>query len=479
MNSLKIIMAAAFIICSNILAAQTLLWEKNYGGAMWESGGIIEQTPDGGYILSGTSNGPSNTKNYFIKTNINGDVMWEKEYAIGMYNSFGVSVTQTPDGGYMGISRGRKNTLCEGLYLLKMDSKGDTVWTKFHGCVDFCESLQKTSDGGYIVTATKKTDIGYRAYLLKLDSMGDKQWENIYGGPYETRGFGVSVNADGTYMLAGRNQINSNDFGAYIAKIKPNGDSLWTRTIAGQGSSYGSCVLQTRDSGYIISGATDSIGNKGGYLIKTDRDGNVKWQKTYGRTKHDYFSWVLKTNDGGYMVAGGKGISAFYPPNYVAGDAYMAKIDSEGNVLWDKYYGGTKKDGGGCLLKTNDGGYLLSGTTWSFGNYSQAYLVKTDSMGSVYGVGIGNQPGAANNSITGFKVFPNPATNSFTIEYNGVFGRETKHRQDLTIYNILGGLVYKDNWPQGQTQKSIDVSSFPKGVYIIRIGGAVQQVVKE
>ncbi|MDZ4758206.1 MAG: hypothetical protein SGJ10_08715 [Bacteroidota bacterium] len=328
-----------------------------------------------------------------------------------------MAITQTIDGGYIGMCSVGIYQTCSGVFLLKMDNKGDTTWSKLFSCYDFGEDLRKTSDGGYIITGTKTTAIGVCAFLLKLDSLGNKQWEKVYGGQRETTGYGVSVNADGSFTIVGRNQLTPSYYGVYITKVKPNGDSIWTQNLPDQGMSYGLNILQTIDSGYIIVGRTDNKGNKGGYLIKTDQDGHVKWEKTYGITKYDYFSWVLQTNDGGYIIAGAHSMAASYPPNYVAGDAYMAKTDSLGNIIWGKYYGGAMQDAGSCVQKTTDGGYVLAGSTWSFGNQSQAYLVKTDSLGNQFGVGIG-QPTAGGNTNSSFKICPNPSLGSFTIAFN-------------------------------------------------------------
>ncbi|MDZ4756687.1 MAG: hypothetical protein SGJ10_00935 [Bacteroidota bacterium] len=184
----------------------------------------------------------------------------------------------------------------------------------------------------------------------------------------------------------------------------------------------------------MITGTTDSIGNKGGYIVKTDIKGNIKWEKTYGKTADDGFGDILQTNDGGYIFAGSRGSfnNGMLPKYHTDGDIYIyiAKNDSDGNIKWDKYFGGKYRDEGGVLKRANDGGYILLGSTWSFGNRRRIYLAKLDSNFNVFGVGICNPQGnIGHNAGKGFCVFPNPTNASINIEYNSI------QKLDLTIYN--------------------------------------------
>ncbi len=482
MNNIKYIIGIAFILLCTRISAQSLVWEKTYRSIDWTAGGIDAdaiamdaiQTSDGGYIISGVGDNPAGV--YFIKTNNKGDTLWTKKYFDGNFISYTCNKIIQVSDGYIAMAWG-DYLGCNVINIVKIDNKGDTLWTKSHTCYYYANSMTATPDGGFIILGYKLTDIGYKTFLLKLDSIGYKQWENTYGRPIFTRGSKVVVNHDGSYIFTGSNSLTNNfkndERGVYVAKIKPNGDSIWCKTLKCQGNTYGQNLIETKDGGYLITGGTDSIDNRGGYIVKTDSNGNTLWEHTYGKTKYDNFGSIIQCNDGGYIIIGTSDIiNKMSSEYYIEGDIMISKIDSLGNKLWSKYYGGNLRDEAQILRKTNDGGYIILGNTWSFGGMQRMYLAKLDSAFNVYGAGIGNQ--AYNNTYNnGFKVFPNPTTNMLTIQYS------SSHKNELHIYNTLGEIIYKENWFANQTQKSIDISTLPKGIYIIKIGDGVQKIVIE
>jgi hypothetical protein len=158
--------------------------------------------------------------------------------------------------------------------------------------------------------------------------------------------------------------------------------SEWSRTYGGAGSDTGAGdIIQTSDGGYVISGDTASFGagSTDYWLIKTDADGNMEWNKTYGGPLADSESAMCQTIDGGYALAG-------VTSSFGAGDQdfWLVKIDAAGNMLWNKTYGGSEMDFGLAVVQTSDGGYAFAGVTMSFGaGERDAWLVKTDSAGNM------------------------------------------------------------------------------------------------
>ncbi len=260
----------------------------------------------------------------------------------------------------------------------------DTLWTKTFGGTgaESGNAVWQTTEGGFIIAgSTNSYGAGnYDVYLVKTDVSGDTLWTGTYGGSGDDRGNWVQQTSDGGYIVAGR----TSSFGAggcdiYLLRIDSGGDTLWTRTFGGGDDDIGSCVQQTTDGGYIVSGYTSSFG-AGGYdvvLIKTDANGVAAWNQIYGGYDSDYGYCVQQTSDGGYIAAGESGSFVMY--DY---DAYLIKTDANGDTMWTRNYGGFDWDEAHCVRQTSDGGYILTGGTYSFGAGGyDVYLIKTDSDG--------------------------------------------------------------------------------------------------
>jgi len=263
------------------------LWTGTYGGTYDDYGFSVQQTTDSGYVIAGVTTSFENGQQAcLIKTNASGDTLWTRTYG-GTRDDGGNCVQQTTDGGYIvtGVTRSFGAVNCD-VYLVRTNSQGDTLWTRTYGGAAYGEgySVQQTTDGGYIIAgyfdssgAVDEADI----WLIKTNAQGDTLWTRTYGGTYEDYGRSVQQTTDGGYIIAGY----THSFGpgipdysnAYLIKTNAHGDTLWTRIYGGtKGEDCGS-AQQTADGGYILAGYTDSYGAGSGdiYLIKTDSLGNV------------------------------------------------------------------------------------------------------------------------------------------------------------------------------------------------------------
>jgi len=204
-------------------------------------------------------------------------------------------------------------------------------------------------------------------------------WDKTFGGQGEDKGFSVQQPSDGGYIITGV----TTSFGAggedlWFIKTDADGNKVWDKTFGGESGDAGASVLQTSDSGYIIAGFTNSFGAGGTdvWLIKTDARGNKIWDKTFGGTDGDLGFSVLATPDGGYIITGG----TF---SFGAGlaDALVIKTDSDGNELWSQAFGGMDYDHAWSAQSTPDGGYIIIGGTDSFG-HGDVWLIKIDGNGN-------------------------------------------------------------------------------------------------
>lgn len=208
----------------------------------------------------------------------------------------------------------------------------------------------------------------------------DTTWTKTFGANEYAGAYSVQQTSDWGYIIVGSIRYLNEDYGdIWLIKTDPLGDSLWARTYGGDKGESASSVHQTPDKGYIIGGYTNSFGAGlyDAWLIKTDSLGNVRWAKTYGGSNDDLVFSIEQTSDNGYVMAGST--QSFGNGGY---DMLLIKTDSLGNFLWMKTYGGPDDDGCASVKQTEDNGYILAGATFSFGaGENDCYLVKTDSLG--------------------------------------------------------------------------------------------------
>ena len=166
----------------------------------------------------------------------------------------------------------------------------------------------------------------------------------------------------------------------YLIKTDVDGNEQWSKTFGGSDYDYGTSVQQTTDGGFIIAGYIYSFiaEDSDVYPIKTDVDGNEQWSKTFGGSDYDYGKSVQQTVDGGFIIAGST--ESFGAGE---GDAYLIKTDIDSNEQWSNTFGGSDDDGGASVQQTADGGFIIAGCTESIGPLcDDVYLVKTDIDGN-------------------------------------------------------------------------------------------------
>jgi len=265
-------------------------------------------------------------------------------------------------------------------------SSQDLLWSRNYGGQyhEFGHACVQTNEGDILVLgSTYSYGSGdFDVYLVRVDSSGNSLSSATFGGPKTDYGYDIAATSDGGFVLVG----STKSFGAgerdvYLVKLDASGDEIWSKTYGGALNDEGRSVRQTSDNGFIICGGTFSSG--AGYedvlVIKTDASGNIAWQRTFGGAGGESGAAVRQTSDGGYIVIGSTGS---FGEGYSS--IYAIRTDAGGNTVWTTTYGGAKADYGYSVEISLDGGFIVAGATASFGaGSSDAYLIKTDPSGFV------------------------------------------------------------------------------------------------
>lgn len=232
---------------------------------------------------------------------------------------------------------------------------------------DFGYSVVQTYDKGYAVAgSTSSTGNGSTdAYLLKTDSMGVFQWQKTFGGINIDQAYSIQETKDTGLIIAGfTNSFGQGGYDLFVIRTNRFGDTLWTRTYGGSNWDFAYSVAATADSGFVITGGTYSYG-KGSedmYLLKINSVGDTLWTKTFGGIKNDEARSVIQSKDGGYILTGFT--KSFGDDN---GDYYTVKTNSSGDTTWTCKYGGTEEDIAYEVIERVYGGYIVGGRSKSSG----------------------------------------------------------------------------------------------------------------
>ena len=372
------------LFCESLIASPNTLWTKTFGGTGNDYAYSVLQTFDGSYIIAGytESFGAVNTDIYLIKTDINGNLIWQKTFG-GYGSDYAHFIEQSNDSCYIIV--GSTTSYGSGgsdIYLIKTDTAGNLIWEKTFGGVnnEHGWSVQKTSDGGYIIAGSTNSfgagDVDM--YLLKTDEYGNFLWDKTFGDTSRSDyARSVVQTADGGYIIAGLTiSFGTGTYDVYLVKTDEYGNLLWEKTFGGSNTHMGFSVKQTKDGGYIIGGNSLSFGSGDYdfYLIKTDSFGNLVWQRNPGGTENDFGRAVIEDANGDYIIAGFT--NSFGNGEY---DIYICKYDTAGNIIWEKTYGMSGGDWCYSIQKTDDNGFILAGFTNSTGaGEADVYLVKTE-----------------------------------------------------------------------------------------------------
>lgn len=463
-----------------IYSQVTTEWTKNYGGINNDEGASVQQTSDGGYIVSGSTHsfGAGNSDIWLLRTDSAGDTLWTKVFG-GTGQEFGGAVKETTDNGF--ILTGHTSSFGAGsgdAWLIKTNSNGDTLWTKTFGgpASDGGSYVQQTSDGGFVICGTTNSfGAGNTDYwMIKTDGNGDTTWNKTYGGIYNDVAFYAQETSDGGYVIVGYRQFSGFDNSdIWLVKTDSNGDTSWTKRFGGDLNELPYSAQQTSDDGYIITGYTYSYGAGSGdvWLLKTDSNGNLLWSNTFGGVSNEAGQCVIETSDNGYIVCG----FTYSFSSQGDGDVWLIKADSNGSESWKATVGTTNSEVGFSIDQTTDDGFIVCGFAESSVTYDKNVLLIRLYEGQS---GIENSGSPVVSSFELKQNFPNPFNPSTTISYS----IPTAGFVQLLVYDALGTEIktlVSEFKQAGNYTINFDARNLPTGIYFYKITSGSFQSVKK
>ncbi|MBC7778410.1 MAG: T9SS type A sorting domain-containing protein [Phycisphaerae bacterium] len=481
-----------------VFGQPTLEWQKSFGGSKDDGGSFINQTSDGGYIMTGNtlsndgdvSGSHGLSDGWVIKTDSNGQVQWKKVLGGSSYEA-GYCIQQTTDGGYILVgSTLSNNGDVSGnhggwdCWVVKLNNFGDIQWQRVLGgsLEDRASSIRQTIDGGYIMagyTASIDGDVTYNHgnmdyWVVKLNNGGDIEWQKTYGGTGEDEGYAIQLTSEGGYVVMGSadskdgdvpENHGNNDY--WVVKLNNLGEMEWQKALGGSGTDDGRLVIQTSDGGYLVGGTDGSSDGQvvGGYLytdfwiVKLDANGAFQWQKSMGGNDDDILTSILETAQGKYLLCG---LSYSRDGDVVDNDNYpsiwLVEINELGEIQWQKTLGGTGIEYPGNIEPTNNGGYILIATTDSNDGDVSGNHGKYD----LWVVKLSPESSPTKEPLAGeLEIYPNPSTRSVTVEIPGDASEMSIELSDMTGRTLLR----KEDVPKGG---SIELAYLPAGVYFVK-----------
>ncbi|MGH2667480.1 T9SS type A sorting domain-containing protein [Flavobacterium sp.] len=338
------------------------------------------------------------------------DILWEKSYG-GKHAEFLFDAVPTPDYGFIlagsSISdkNGNKSDANKGdldYWIWKMDEKGELDWQKSFGGsgLDLLQSIQLTSDAGFILAGTSQSNKGQDKtadskggsdfWIIKLDAKGGELWQQTIGGNGQDQLQSITQTQDGGYILggssdsdttlseientSGKSQNSRGGLDYWVVKLDNKGKIQWQQTIGGSYTDELKSVVPTKDGGYILGGysnspasgekTADNIGTGDYWIVKLDKSGTIQWQKTIGGDQDDNLTTLIQTKDGGYMAAGNSNSEtsgAKSKSNTSGTDFWIVKLDETGTISWQQTYNYGKTDVLTSIVENQDGSYLIAG----------------------------------------------------------------------------------------------------------------------
>ncbi|HLP95847.1 MAG TPA: T9SS type A sorting domain-containing protein [Saprospiraceae bacterium] len=483
-----------FTAIQGIKAQPALQWQRCFGGTQYECPFDLQATQDGGCVgvgISLSSNGDVGgnfgvNDIWVVKINSEGQLEWETNLG-GSKDERGYTVLATEDNGYLvGGFTESNDTQVSGNHgdkdgwIVKLNAFGVLLWQKCYGGSksDIIQSICKTSDGGYLVAAESGSsdgDVpanfgGSDYWIFKMDSEGQILWSKNYGGSNQDQPYCISVKEDGFIYVAGKTSSVDGNITApkggedtWVLKLNNSGDLVWQKSLGGSTLDYGTDIVHTPEGEILIlstvySSNGDVTGHHGGmdiWIAALNQAGELQWQKSFGGSADDSGQAMVILEDLGIAIMGTtESTNGDVIGNDGGIDFWIIKVDSDGNLLWQKSMGGTLDETGQCIVQLTDGGIAITGRTRSnngdiSGNHGSSdfwvakFAPETSSTQTPAAIPL--------------NLYPNPATQWITLNLPII-----EQNMQVSITDEQGRLLQTRSI---RTDEKLDIAALPLGVY--------------
>ena len=400
-----------------------IIWDKSYGGRGGErlsnaislSDGQVLLYGSSGSTISGNKTAPlrGNYDYWLMMMDEDGNKLWDRSYGGDDYDLL-TSVVPMPDGGFLlgGYSRseasGDKTEGRRGerefdtdMWVIKVDAAGNKVWDKTYGGNrdDYLYAATATDDGGFLLLGVSQSGISfektaaprgsYDFWLVKIDTAGNKLWDKAYGGSGRDSDAHSLLKVGDHYLLGGssysevsgeKTAPSRGDADYWLVMVDGEGEKLWDKTYGGSESDRFNTMIAVEGGGYLLGGSSvsDASGDKSEnsrgatdlWVIRLDEEGNMLWDRTYGGDGGEGVSDIWKTPEGDFLLGAGSNSNVSGEKTegsrgpYAFNDFWLLKIEESGDKLWDKTIGGNQHDGMAAMVPVAEG-LLLAGSSSS------------------------------------------------------------------------------------------------------------------
>ncbi len=300
-----------------------------------------------------------------------GSMQWEKTF--GGRNNDGAFSVQPVGDGYLVIGY----TDCfeyggRDVWVIKLDKSGNQIWNRvFSGPEwDKVASIKRIKDG-YIAVGRSGPPFKGDAWVVKMDKNANRVWKKLFGGNNDDGAYSAQPTKDGFLIAGYTNSYGKGGYDAWIIKLNKDGNRVWSKVFGGKSNERAFSVQQTRNKGYIVVGRKGLLFKGDAWVVKMDRERNIVWERTFGGSGDDVATAVCEMPSGEFIVVGWT-----YSFGHGKSDMWIMKLDREGNTIWSDTFGGRGNDWANSVEKTDDGGYIVGGVTYSSGKGNSDAWVK-------------------------------------------------------------------------------------------------------